>query len=159
MPPALVVTFRVCCVAVGLVFANTAKAAEPKQHPLIGATRAQIVVRLGEPTSQIVTGNREVLFFDRERFELVDGVVTFAERIAVDPSPAAPVPPPASGPASSPATAGSRTAVPSRPEGTVPVAERAQPAEVVPTKSAAPAQPVVREPEERVQIKAVRPRS
>src|SRR5688572_11505502 len=107
MPPALVVSFSVCCVAIGLVCANTARAAEPKHHPLIGATRAQIVGRVGEPTSQIVTGNREVLFFDRERFELVDGVVTFAERIAADPppSPAAPVPPPASGPTSSPATA------------------------------------------------------
>jgi hypothetical protein len=129
MPPTLVVAFRVCCVAVGLACA-TVKAAEPKQHPLVGATRAQIVARFGEPRSQIMTGNREVLFFDRERFELVNNVVTFVEPLAGE----------ASGPATLAVRPGVRNA-----------GESVAPAEAAPV-------PPVRAGAERLAIKTVRPR-
>ncbi|MEO5959865.1 MAG: hypothetical protein ABIZ49_02895, partial [Opitutaceae bacterium] len=139
------------------IFAATARAADTKQHPLVGATRQQIVARFGEPTSQILTGNREILFFDRERFELVDNVVTFAERIAADPPPPTPTPPP---PAASPtlAPSNSRPGSPTRQEGVVPTTSERAPEPVLP-KSTTPIQPAPREPEDRVQIRAVRPRS
>ncbi|HUR57270.1 MAG TPA: restriction endonuclease [Opitutaceae bacterium] len=72
MLPSAAVGLRACCFAVALIVA-TAYAADPR--PFIGATRAQVVERLGEPKSAIVAGSREVLFFARDRLVLRDGVV------------------------------------------------------------------------------------
>src|SRR4051794_34883920 len=75
------VALRACCVAVVLGFA-TARAAEQPASPLIGATREQILTRLGEPRSQLATGNRLILFYPRERIVLRDDVVIEVEEIA-----------------------------------------------------------------------------
>lgn len=76
-------TRTACCVAVGLMLA-VARGAEPP-HPLIGATREQVLVRNGEPKGQIGVGNRTVLTYTRERIVLRDNVVVEVETIFADP--------------------------------------------------------------------------
>lgn len=95
MPLTFAPGFRVCCVAVALALV-TAHAAEPKPPSLIGATREQVLARLGEPKSNILAGSREVLFFARERIVLRDNVVIEVEQL---PAEAPPPPPPAPMPA------------------------------------------------------------
>jgi hypothetical protein len=86
LTPNMVVTFavglRACCVAVGLLLV-TSRAAEPVS-PLIGATREQLLLRRGEPKSQMEAGNRVVYFYPRERVVLRDNVVIEVEPLAAD---------------------------------------------------------------------------
>lgn len=89
MPPKFAVGLRACCVAVALV-CTPARAAE--RSPLLGATRQQVVDRLGEPKSAIVAGSREILFFNNERLVLRDGVVVEVENIAAEVAPRRPTP-------------------------------------------------------------------
>src|SRR3954471_20553490 len=78
------------CVTVGIVLAS-AYAADPKEPPSpIGLTQEQVITRYGEPKSQIVAGNRVVMFFARDRLVLVDGVVTEVERLPSEPPPRRP---------------------------------------------------------------------
>lgn len=79
MRPKFAVGFRSWCVAVALCLA-TAHAAEP--HPLLGASREQVLTSHGAPKSQLATGNREVLFYPGERLVLRDGIVVEVEPIA-----------------------------------------------------------------------------
>jgi hypothetical protein len=92
MPPKLAVRFRAICVAVALVLATASvvEAASAKD-PLIGATRAQVLEKFGEPKNTIVAGNREVLLFERDRVTLRDNVVVQVERL---PEPVRRPPPP-----------------------------------------------------------------
>lgn len=97
---------RACIVVVALTLA-TAQAEEQKQTSLLGATREQVLERFGQPRRGMVAGNREVMFFARERLVLRDGVVIEIEPLAVEPPPP---PPPApattsAGPESEPAAA------------------------------------------------------
>jgi hypothetical protein len=59
---------------------------------LIGATRDEVLARLGEPKSNIVAGNREVLFFTGERIVLRNNRVIEVEDVPVE-APAAPTRP------------------------------------------------------------------
>jgi alanine dehydrogenase len=67
-----VVGFRACCIAAVLLLV-TLDAGEPP-HPLLGATRDQLLNRFGEPRSQLATGSREVWFYPRGRGILLGGV-------------------------------------------------------------------------------------
>ncbi len=97
------VGFRAWCVAIVLGVGSIAHAAE--QHPLMGATREQVLSRYGEPRSTLVGGGREVLFYGRERLTLRNGVVVDVERLASEPvRRPAPTPTPAPVPAPTPAS-------------------------------------------------------
>jgi hypothetical protein len=139
MPSKFAVAFRACCLAV-VLFHGAIQGAETRRNPLVGATREEVLRKLGEPKSQIVTGNREVLFFERERFDLVDNVVVEAELLSAAPAPRPAVP------AVAPAAEGVR------PSGGV-IAPDAG------IRAAPPAAVSDAEPEPSVQIRAVRSRS
>src|SRR5258706_15996099 len=74
-------TIRCFALAFFLAGANAAEA----PHPLMGATREQVLARMGEPKSQIVLGNRAVYLYPRERVVLRDDVVVEVEQLAADP--------------------------------------------------------------------------
>lgn len=86
MPSKFVVGLRACSVAAILAL-TVAEAAEPKPASLMGATREQVLARLGEPRSNIVAGTREVLLFERERVVLRNNVVVEVDLIPVEPAP------------------------------------------------------------------------
>lgn len=93
--------------ALALLLAAEGLAAS-KRSALMGQTRDQILDLLGDPRSAIVTGNREVLLFSRERVILRDGVVIDVQILPAEAPPRAPVvvpPPPPVVPAASPAPA------------------------------------------------------
>jgi hypothetical protein len=100
MPPRFAVGFKACCVAVALALA-AAQAAESQPAPLLGTTRQQVLARMGEPKSNIVVGNREVLFFERDRVVLRDNIVVEVERLPADLPRHTPPPAPAAQPAAS----------------------------------------------------------
>lgn len=82
--------------ALALLLAAEGLAAS-KRSALMGQTRDQILDLLGDPRSAIVTGNREVLLFSRERVILRDGVVIDVQILPTEAPPRAPVavsPPP-----------------------------------------------------------------
>jgi hypothetical protein len=83
MPPKFAGRFRAICVAValGVATAHLLSSAETKPNSLVGATREQVLEKLGEPKNTIVAGNREVLLFDRDRVTLRDNVVIQIERL------------------------------------------------------------------------------
>lgn len=99
--------FRVGCVAVALLVGAMARAAEP--HPLIGASRDDVLAKYGEPKSTLVGGGREILFYAKERLVLRGGKVVDVERITAEPvrvprpQPVAPAPT-TTAPAAEPAT-------------------------------------------------------
>src|SRR6266496_3277408 len=93
MRPSFAGRLNAFCVAMALTLA-VAQAAEPQPSSLIGATREQVLERYGEPKSQIVAGNRVVMFFARERVVLRDGIVIDVERLAPEAPPKASTPPP-----------------------------------------------------------------
>ncbi|MES2695190.1 MAG: restriction endonuclease [Verrucomicrobiota bacterium] len=96
MRPKFPVGFRAGCVAVALLSGAIAHAAE--QHPLMGATREEVLSRYGEPRSTVVGGGRELLFYPKERLVLRVGKVVDIERIVEQvrrPAPQPPAPAPA----------------------------------------------------------------
>ena len=148
MPLYFVVSFRACCIAAVLLLVTLA-AGEPP-HPLLGATRDQLLNRFGEPRSQLSSGAREVWFYPRERLVLINGVVIEVERIAADAPAKAPAPAPvpadqtpAPPPATNSAAAGSRE-------------PNARPADTTESTTPPPAPPPV---EPKLEIKLVRPPS
>ncbi len=148
----LVVGLRACCIAAVLLLVTLA-AGEPP-HPLLGATRDQLLNRFGEPRSQLSSGGREVWFYPRERLVLSNGVVIEVERIAADapvkapaPTPAPADPAPAPPPATSPAPAA----------GAGPSGSRAPP--VRPSDSTASTTLTPPPVESKLEIKLVRPPS
>jgi hypothetical protein len=98
MPPKLATSLRACCAAVVLLLVG-AQAAESKTP--LGATRAQVIDRLGEPRRAITTRDREVLFYPRERIVLREGVVIEVEPLMEALPPPRRTPAPASTPGSS----------------------------------------------------------
>ena len=167
MPPKFIHGLRACCVAVAVLLA-TAHAAEPKEAPSpIGLTRDQVISRYGEPRSQIVAGNRLIMFFARERLVLRDGVVIEIERLAAEPArKTAPAPAAAADATETPPAAtppvertGAAGAVPPTSTSAAPPAgtpvETLDPAAPAP----APAQPAAPAGEAKLEIKSVRPPS
>lgn len=158
MPLNFAIGFRACCVAIALAFV-TLDAAEPKRPSLIGATREQVLDRLGEPRSNIAAGNREVLFFARERVVLRDNVVIEVEQLPAEPPRRPPPPPVEAAPApaaataapdsNAPAPAASETAA--HPEAAAATTGGAR------TATAAPVPPTIPEEDAPLVIKSVRP--
>lgn len=146
MRPTIPVGFRVGWVAFVLFFGTIAPAAE--QHPLLGATREQVLNRNGEPRSTLEAGNRELLFYPRERIVLRDGVVVEVERLAVGPARR-------SEPAPEPAPT-AETAAPGSAEAPVAGADAATEPRVEPAPGASEAPPPP-PPEPRLEIKRVLP--
>ncbi|MBL9203400.1 MAG: restriction endonuclease [Opitutaceae bacterium] len=70
-------------VAAGLLFASLPAAESP--HPLVGATRDQVLSRYGEPKGQISVGPRTVLTYAHEKLVLRNGVVVEVERLSAEP--------------------------------------------------------------------------
>ena len=95
MPETFVVAVRACGVALALMW-MTVWAAEPAS-PLVGATREQVISRLGEPRSQIERGENVIFLYARERIVFRGGVVIEVEQIVPDVvrRPPAETPPPA----------------------------------------------------------------
>jgi hypothetical protein len=161
MPPRFAVGFKACCVAVALTLA-AAQAAESQPAPALGATRQQVLARMGEPKSNIVVGNREVLFFERDRVVLRDNVVVEVERLPADLPRHTPPPAPAAQPAAGEETNSSSPA----PE---PAAEKEKSAAPAPAAAASespaparkpvtpPAPPPAPDPNAPLAIMAVRP--
>jgi len=150
MPANSALFVRICCVAFAF-FLSMAEAAQPT-HPLIGATRDQVLSRLGDPKSQIMAGNRTVLLYSSERVIFRDGVVVDVEEVSSEvvrrPSSADIV-----------GTAGT-AAIPPAPA----TVERSQPATTAPASIPAPAPVAVKSSpasgtESKVEIKMVRPPS
>lgn len=139
--------FRACCVAGVLICAVLA--AERKTS-LIGASRAEVLARFGEPKSQMVAGSREVLIFATERVTLRDNRVIEAEELF--PESASAAKPPIGAPASSTGSVSGSETTPAAPteSASAPVLAAEPPA-----TSSAPT--VAKEPE--VVIKAIRPPS
>jgi hypothetical protein len=84
--------------------------AQPKPQPSpppVGATREQVLERLGEPTSLLKAGAREILFFSHVKVTLRNDVVVDTEELADEAPPPAPRPaePPAAAAKSADATA------------------------------------------------------
>ncbi len=77
------------CVLAALLTLVTA--AEPA-HPLMGATRDQVLQKLGGPKSQLESGSRTVLLYQNERIVLRDNLVVDVESIASGSSRPLPVP-------------------------------------------------------------------
>jgi len=121
-------------------------------HPLMGATRDQVLQKLGGPKSQLEAGSRNVLLYQNERIVLRDNLVVEVEPLAssaVRPAPAssAEVPPPTG------AVSPSRISDAGRTAGVAPVSSQAT---VAPLETAA-LQASANEP--KVEIKLVRPPS
>lgn len=114
MRPTFPAGFRVGCAAVALLIGVMASAAEP--HPLMGASRDEVLARYGEPKSTLIGGGREILYFAKERLVLRGGKVVEVERIFTEPSRR-----PAPQPAAPPATPAPATETPA-PVAAVPVA-------------------------------------
>jgi len=144
---------RTGCLVAGLWLAD-AQAAEPVS-PLMGATRAQVLSRYGEPRSQIESGDRLIFLYPRER-------VTFRGDVVVDVEPIVPEPvrrpppaetPPAAAPGADPAAPAS-PAPDTAPGGQTPPSP---PAGAAPQASSTPPGPPPPPPEPKLEIKLVRP--
>lgn len=150
------IALRAGCLAAGLWLAD-AEAGEPVS-PLMGATRAQVLSRYGEPRSQIESGDRLIFLYPRER-------VTFRGDVVVDVEPIVPEPvrrpPPAETPPA--AAAGADPAAPASPTGAAPEAAAggqaptSPPDGSTPQAPSAPLGPPPPLPEPKVEIKLVRP--
>lgn len=147
---------RAGCLAAGLWLAQ-ADAAEPVS-PLMGATRAQVLSRYGEPRSQIAAGDRVIFLYPRER-------VTFRDDVVVDVEPIVPEPVRRPPPVETPPAAAAG-AVPTAPANPAPVTPETAPGGQTPAPPPAgatsqapstPAGPPPPPPEPRLEIKLVRP--
>jgi hypothetical protein len=147
---------QACCLALTLTLVS-ASAGEPPP-PLVGSPRADVLARLGDPRSVMVAAGREILFYDRERIVLRDGVVVEVELLSADaprrsggPVPPTPVPPRVAAPEPQTAATGQAPSPAAAPSA-------AQPAPAASSAAAPPAEPrVAAEPQ--VTIKSVRPPS
>lgn len=128
----------------------------------MGITREQVIDRLGEPRSVITAGNREILFFPRERVVLRGGVVIEVEPLASDtPAPAARRPA-----APTPAPAAAEPVRPATPPAPMPISPEAaanptstEIAKNLPADMPPVAAPTVPEgPPPALEIKSVRPK-
>ena len=101
-------TLRACLSALALGLSVTAHCAE-KEKPasLVGLSQDEVYARLGEPRSQMKAGVREILFFQKVKVTLKNGVVIETEVVfdetpvskrAVEAPPAAPTPAPTPAP-------------------------------------------------------------
>lgn len=133
MPAKFVVALRACGVAVALGLL-TAWAAEPAS-PLLGATREQVLARLGEPRSQIEAGDRVVFFYAKERVIFRANVVVEVEAIVPEPVRRPPPAPETTTPA--PGETAPNGATPGTPPASTP--PPAGPAPVAPAASPTPA--------------------
>ncbi len=134
-----------CCVAVGLML-TVARGAEPP-HPLMGATRDQVLARYGEPKGQIALGSRTVLTYPREKLVLRDNVVIEVEVLSAEPI---------RRPAPAPVEAAPVTPVPAPVSAIPTVGTENAPTAPVSTSSPAASTPA---PEPKFEIKLVRPPS
>lgn len=91
--------------AAGLLLASLHAAEAP--HPMMGATRDQILSRYGEPKGQISVGSRTVLTYPHEKLILRNDVVVEVERLSAEPQRR-----PATAPAPTPAEAEPAASVP-----------------------------------------------
>lgn len=80
MPAKTAHRVRIGCLVLASLL-TLVRAAEP-QHPLVGATRDQILQKLGGPKSQLEAGSRTVLLYPNERIILRDNVVVEVEPIS-----------------------------------------------------------------------------
>lgn len=133
-----------------------------EEAPLVGATRDQVLARFGEPRSQIVAGNREVMFFARDRVVLRDGIVVEAEKLPVETPRAAPTPPPAQPDVVPSGASAPQDAAPAPGATTAPGAAAQQPAGSTGVANLPAAKPVQPETppasaEPKFEIKSVRP--
>lgn len=168
-----------------LALALAGSAALAAENPTVpkGSSREQMLRQLGEPRSQIVAGDRIIVFYARERYVLRNDIVIDFEPISAEPvrrPPPAPVaPPPVVDPAA--ATAGAAAAAPEPREPappTVALAGRrgAEPTSAAPAAGSAavpvpavrPSAPAAADPgvaapiaaaEQRLEIKRVLPRN
>ena len=93
MPRLSVNSLRTSVVVVLLALAFAGHAAEregDKRLPLMGASKEQVYLRLGEPRSVMKAGVREVLFFPKVKVTLRHGIVIETEELLEE----APPPPP-----------------------------------------------------------------
>ncbi len=148
MPLKLAPLLRACCV-VGALMVCHAIAADRKPS-LVGATRAQVIARFGEPKSQIVAGDRQVLFFTGERVVLRNDLVIEADEIPVE------APPPAAAPSDQGSAAGGNTTGTSSTNTATPTGGAANAASSGVVSTATPPPPA---PETQAQIISVRPPS
>lgn len=133
MRPTTAAALRTLCVtllALGLV--ASAPAAEARA--LIGLTRDQVIEQLGEVKSLINAGSREVLFFERDRVTLRDGVVIEVDGIA----PPRPTPPPPVTPAPTPEALVDPAAPVAPPSGATPGIQSVPPTAVRPPVASDP---------------------
>lgn len=133
MPQNLAAAFRATCVAF-LMTAMAVLAEEPSLASLMGANRQQVLARLGEPKSNLVAGNREVLLFERERIVLRNNIVVEADLLPAEPVRLPPPPEPAE--AVAPAATGATDA---------PAAGTSAPPDEAPAEPA-PSRPAARPP-------------
>jgi hypothetical protein len=99
-------TLRACLIALALGLSVTAHCAE-KEKPasLVGLSQDEVFARLGEPRSQMKAGVREILFFQKIKVTLKNGVVVETEALfdETPPPKRAAEAPPAAVPAPAPA--------------------------------------------------------
>ncbi|MEO6246233.1 MAG: restriction endonuclease [Opitutaceae bacterium] len=128
------------------------RAAEPVS-PLMGATLEQVMVKYGEPKSQITVGDRLIVFYPKERLVLRGGRVIEVEQLAAEPV-RRPEPPPAASAPSNPAAPGTTANAADAPAGTAPA-----PAGTTGQPNAPVLVAPAPMPEPKVEIKLVRPPS
>lgn len=119
MPRSSTHTVHAICAALILAVV-TPVFAQPKPPSLLGATREQVVARMGEPKSNIQAGAREMLFFAHLKVTLRNDVVIETEELADEPAP-------------------KHTAQPAAASSAVPVASPGQAGVATPTNAPAPA--------------------
>ncbi len=164
--------------ACGLALLLTGVAGVAADTPTMpkGSTREQMLRQLGEPRSQIVAGDRVIVFYARERYVLRNDVIVDFEPIAAEPirRPPPVAPAPAAEPAAAPAAATDAresAPVPAPAPATVGVRRTGEPvtatsapaAAAAPLRNAPAPEPVAPAPvvpvEPRLEIKRVLPRT
>ena len=110
MPRLLAPTLNALVAAFALVVISSALA-QTKPPSMVGQKREQIVNQLGEPKSSIKAGSREVMFFDRVKITMRNGVAIDSEPVADEVVPVKRAPEPA---ATAPSAVPSTAAVPAQ---------------------------------------------
>lgn len=138
--------------AFALALPLAAEQAKPPA-PAIGATRDQIVTRLGEPKSQLKAGTREVMIFTHWKLTLRSDVVIDVEELFEEPAPKRAAPAEAS--AASPQAAAPAKSDQPAPAAIAPDGDP-EPAPPPSKPTAASAKASVAEPEAPLEIKSIR---